>query len=266
VDLGIAGRVAIVTGGSQGIGLATAELLGREGASVLLAARTSETLQAAVAALSASGVDADGAVSDVTQSGFADVLRDHALNRWGRIDIVVNNAGGGPHHADHVTDFDEDVWVDVFKLNVTSAMHLTRACVPDMVSRRWGRVVNVASTAARDPDPRFASYGAAKAALVHVTRTCALAYAADGVLVHAVLPGLTRSAGVLDGYQQAAAASGRSPDEIERRMIERQPIALNRTGDPAEVAAAIGFLCSAQASWMTGTSLLVDGGTVKALP
>jgi len=266
VELGITGRVAIVTGASKGIGRATAEVLAREGAAVLMSARGTPGLEQAVGELRAAGGDVEGVAADALDPGTAERLRDAALERWGRVDIVVNNAGGGPEGNDHVGRFAPDVWVDVFRLNVVTAMALTMACVPDMVSRRWGRVVNVSSTAGRDPDVRFGSYGAAKAALLHATRTTALAYATEGVLVNAVLPGLTRTEGVVSGYEEAAAATNRTPDEIERRMMERQPIAMGRTGRPEEVAAAIAFLCSEQAGWMTGVLLNVDGGTIKTLP
>ena len=266
VELGIAGKVAIVTGASKGIGRATAAALGAEGARILLSARGAAALEEAVADLRARGVDAAGQVADALAPGAAGALRDAALERWGRIDIVVNNAGGGPAGTDRVKDFDEEAWVETFRLNVTSAMALTLACVADMAGRRWGRVVNVASSAGRDPDARFAAYGAAKAALLHATRTASLAYAREGVLVNAVLPGLTRTEGVLSGYEEAAAATRRTPEEVEARMMQLQPIAMGRTGRPEEVAGAIAFLCSEQASWMTGVLLTVDGGTVKALP
>ena len=266
MDLGISGRVAIVTGASKGIGRAVADALSGEGASVLLTSRGPAALDEAVEDLRSRGRDVAGRAADVADPDTAGLLRAEALERWGRIDIVVNNAGGGPYASDHVTDFDGAVWEEIFRLNVTSAMRLTLACVDGMVERGWGRIVNVASSAGRDPDPRFASYGAAKAALLHATRTTALAYARRGVLVNAVLPGLTRSEGVLSGYADAAAASGRTPEEIEARMMDKQPIAMGRTGDPAEVAGAVAFLCSERASWMTGVLLPVDGLTVKALP
>ena len=266
MDLGISGRVAIVTGASKGIGRATARALAAEGAAVLLSARGVEALEETVAELRAAGGDVEGVAADALDPRSAEGLRDAAVARWGRVDIVVNNAGGGPEGNDHVSRFAPEVWVDVFRLNVVTAMELTMACVPGMVSRRWGRVVNVSSTAGRDPDVRFGSYGAAKAALLHATRTTALAYAADGVLVNAVLPGLTRTDGVLSGYEEAAAATNRTPEDIERRMMERQPIAMGRTGRPEEVAGAIAFLCSEQAGWMTGVLLNVDGGTIKTLP
>ena len=123
-------------------------------------------------------------------------------------------------------------------------------------------MVNIGSTAARHCDPRFGPYGAAKAALLHVTRNLAQLYSRDGVLVNCVLPGLTRTDGVLGGYTSAAKATGRTEAHIEQRMMARQPIAIGRTGEPHEVAAAIVFLCSEQASWITGAELLVDGGTI----
>lgn len=266
MDLDLEGRVAIVTGASRGIGRATARALAGEGASVLLSARGPADLDRAVADLSEQGLEVAGLAADVCEPASAELLREEAQRRWGRVDIVVNNAGGGPTGSDDVRDFDPESWMEVFRRNVISSMCLTTACVPDMLERGWGRVVNVSSTMARDPDPRFGSYGAAKAALAHATRSLAHAHARQGVLVNAVLPGLTRSEGVLAGYERAAAASERTVEEIEARMMQLQPIAAGRTGQPDEVADAIAFLCSSRASWITGSLLLVDGGTVRVLP
>ena len=118
----------------------------------------------------------------------------------------------------------------------------------------------------RDADPRFGPYGAAKAALLHLTRNLSQAYTRQGILTNCVLPGLTRSEGVVEGYDKVAKATDRTVAEIERRMMARQPIAIGRTGEPREVAAAIVFLCSEQAAWITGALLQVDGGTIRAVP
>jgi 3-oxoacyl-[acyl-carrier protein] reductase len=266
MDLGLTGRTAVVTGASRGIGRAAAAALGAEGASVLLVARGQVDLDAAVAELTESGVDAAGLALDVNEAGAAGAVAEAARRRWGRLDVLVNNAGGGPLGSDHVRDFDPGVWLDVYRANVVVPMELSMACVAGMAEQGWGRILNVSSTMARDPDPRFGSYGAAKAALLHATRSMAPTYASSGIMVNAVLPGLTRSAGVLSGYEQLGRQSGRSPDEIEARMIQRQPIAAGRTGEVTEVADAIAFLCSERASWITGALLLVDGGTVRVLP
>lgn len=266
MDLGLAGRTAVVTGASRGIGRAAAAALGAEGASVLLVARGRVDLDAAVEALKARGVDAAGLVLDVNAEGAAGLVLQAAHDLWGGVDILVNNAGGGPEGSDHVRDFDPQVWADVYRANVVVPMELAAACVGGMAERGWGRIVNVASTMARDPDPRFGSYGAAKAALLHATRSFSQTYAAAGVMVNAVLPGLTRTEGVLAGYEALGRASGRTPEEVEVRMMQRQPIAAGRTGEVSEVADAIAFLCSERASWITGALLLVDGGTVRVLP
>ncbi|HUZ43454.1 MAG TPA: SDR family oxidoreductase [Acidimicrobiales bacterium] len=266
MDLGLREKVAVVTGASRGIGRAAAGALAQEGATVLLTARGEHDLNKAVAELTAAGHDAAGLRVDLSTPEAAGAAVDEAVQRWGRVDILVNNAGGGPAGSDHVRSFDPDTWLDVYRRNVIVPMALSSACLPGMAERGWGRILNVASTMARDPDPRFGSYGAAKAALAHVTRSLAQAYAAQGVMINAVLPGLTRSEGVLSGYADAAAASGRTPEQIEERMMQLQPIAAGRTGEPEEVAAAIAFLCSERASWITGALLLVDGGTVRVLP
>jgi 3-oxoacyl-[acyl-carrier protein] reductase len=260
MELGIAGRCAIVTGASKGIGRATAQILVNEGATVVLAARDRGPLYQLRDELpSGSAVCVE---ADVMDRCSAALLRDAALEAFGRIDILVNNAGGG---GSPLAQFDEDEWLDLYVKNVTSGMRLTMACLPTMKAQRWGRVVNIASTIARHCDPRFGPYGAAKAALLHVTRNLAQLYSRDGVLVNCVLPGLTRTDGVLGGYADVASAMGRTEQQIEQRMMERQPIAIGRTGEPHEVAAMIVFLCSERASWVTGADVLVDGGTITDL-
>jgi NAD(P)-dependent dehydrogenase (short-subunit alcohol dehydrogenase family) len=263
MDLGIGGRVALITGASAGIGAATARRLASEGVRLVLAARQRGPLDALVAEIEAVGGTATAVAVDVTDRRSSAVLRAAALERHGRVDIIVNNAGGG---GSSIQRFDEQEWLDVYTANVTSALRLVHECLPDLRAQRWGRIVNVASTSARHCDPRFGAYGAAKAALLHVSRNLALAYSAEGVLTNCVLPGLTRTEGVLRGYEDAAAASGRTPEEIEQRMVERQPIAMGRTGEPDEVAAVIVFLCSELASWVTGSLVSVDGGTLTDVP
>ena len=263
MELGIEGRVAIVTGGSRGIGAAVARRFADEGVRLVLGARDQGDLDRFAAELESMGAAVVVRAVDVVDRSSARTLREAAIEAFGQVDIVINNAGG---QGSHLAAFDEDEWHDIYTKNVTSALRLAHECLPDLQRRGWGRIVNVASTLGRHADPRFGSYGAAKAALLHLTRTLSLAYAADGVLTNAVLPGLTLTEGVLDGYEEAAAALGRTPADIERRMLERQPIAMGRPGEPDEVASMIVFLASERASWITGSLISVDGGTLTDTP
>lgn len=263
MDLGIDGRVAIVTGGSRGIGAAVARRFAAEGVRLVLGARDPAGLDRIAAELTAGGASVATASVDVLDRSSAEQLRRTALDTFGQVDIVVNNAGGGGSSLDA---FDEDEWHDLYTKNVTSALRLVHACLPDLRRQGWGRIVNVASTSARHCDPRFGPYGAAKAALLHVSRNLAQAYSADGVLTNCVLPGLTRTDGVLTRYEAIAAAKDRTVDDIERRMLEQQPIPIGRSGEPDEVAAMIVFLGSERASWISGSLVSVDGGTLTDTP
>ncbi len=161
--------------------------------------------------------------------GSAAALRAAAHERFGRIDIVVNNAGGGGSSLER---FDEQEWLDVYTANVTSALRLVHECLPDLRAQRWGRIVNVASTAARHCDPRFGAYGAAKAALLHLSRNLALAYSGEGVLTNCVLPGLTRTDGVLAGLRRRGGRH-RPHARADRATDDGAPADRHRSSPPS---------------------------------
>lgn len=260
MDLGLGGRAAIVTGASRGIGRAIAERLVAEGADVLLCARDGAALAATSAAITG-GRTATLAL-DVTEPDAGDRLAEACLDAFGRIDIVVNNAGtatGAP--LDSVTDAD---WYDAFAVHLFAAVRISRACVPTMREAGWGRLVHVASVSGREPDPFFAPYSAAKAALLNFSTSLSQAYAADGVLSSCVVPGITLTELVAANADAAAQRSGQSADEVMAATLRRHRVAAGRFGEPAEVAAAVAFLASDAASWITGATLEVDGGTLRA--
>lgn len=269
VDLGIAGRTAIVTGASRGIGAAVARCLAAEGVNLVVSARGSEGLSALEADIRESypGVAVAGVVGDVCDEATTAALVDaaSAVGRSGGADIVVNNAGSDAGHLP-IHGLTDDDWESAYRMNVVSAVRLTTFALPHMRGQRWGRTVNVASYTARVPEPFCAPYAAAKAALVNLTRNLSRSYASEGVLANCVLPGLTETEGVVAGFDAVAAATGRSTDDLLGRMVERAPIDVGRMGSAGEVAAAIAFLCSEQASWITGVTLPVDGGTIRSAP
>jgi 3-oxoacyl-[acyl-carrier protein] reductase len=262
MDLGLRGRVAIVTGASQGIGLATARLLAADGAALVLCARNGDRLKAAAGELERDGARVIPVPGDVLDPALPGVLM-LAAAEFGDAGILVNNAGGESGHLGFEQLTDDD-WEAAYRLNVVAAARLIRAVLPGMRDRKWGRVVNVASYTALVPEPFCLPYSAAKAALVSMTRGLARSVSADGVLVNAVLPGLTATDGVAEGFAEAVAATGRSHGDLLAAMLRRAPIDMGRMGEPAEVAAMIVFLASERASWMTGGAYAVDGGTIRS--
>lgn len=251
MELGLRGRVAVVTGASRGIGSAVVEALAAEGCEVLAVART---------AADGPGVSF---CADVTDDDAGTAVVAECLDRFGRLDILVNNAGGAsPVPLGDVTD---EQWQQAFALNFFAAVRMARACVEPMRSQGWGRLVHVASVSAREPDPLFAPYSAAKAALLNWSTSLSKAYAAEGVLSSCVVPGVTLTELVAANAAQTADRSGVSADEVMSRQLARHGVSAGRFGAPGEIAAAVVFLASAQAGWITGATLEVDGGTLRGV-
>jgi 3-oxoacyl-[acyl-carrier protein] reductase len=254
MDLRIAGRACVVTGATSGIGRATAELLGAEGARVLYVARDEEEL---------ARVSADGAylAADVTKPADAERIVAACVDRFGAIDVLVNNAGTSfVRSIDELTDED---WQAQWELHVMGPMRLMRAAAPQMAKAGWGRIVNVCSSAGKRPSLTNPAYSVTKAAQLSLSRVFADLHAADGLLVNAVAPGAVASPlwtapGGL--AEQAAQARGISTEEA--LDAQRAKIPLGRFAEPEEIAAVIAFLCSEQASTVTGAAWSADGGTV----
>jgi 3-oxoacyl-[acyl-carrier protein] reductase len=241
MDLGIAGRTAVVTGGTRGIGAAVAGLLEADGARVVRVARSE-------------GID-------VTAPDAAERIAERAA---GPVDILVNNAGTSEiKRLDELTD---DDYYAAFELNVMAPLRLMRHFAPLMAERGWGRIVNVTSSAGKRPSQTWPAYSVAKAAQHSLSRVYADYWAPRGVHVNAVAPGPTGSplwrgpGGLAD---QLAARDGMSPEEAIARQATKVP--LGRFGEPEEVAAVVAFLCSERASWVTGAAWSADGGTWQSM-
>ncbi len=246
MDLELVGKAAIVTGGSRGIGKAIALGLAAEGASVAICARNGEALREAEAELRACGVDALGVVADVTKAGDAAALVRAAAERFGRIDVLVNNVGG----AD-AADTDE-AWIGAFERNLLAAVRCCREAVPEMRKEGGGSIIHVASIWGREAGGSL-TYNAAKAAVISHAKNLALQLAPEGIRVNSIAPGSIRFPG--GSWDRRAQADPAAMDDFVARNI-----ASRRFGRVDEVANVAVFLASARASWVTGACINIDGG------
>ena len=264
MDLGLSDRVAIVTGASRGIGRQIALDLAREGAHLVLNARSPAALESTAHECEAHGVRVVRVVADLFDHDAAPLVAERAVEELGRIDILVNNAGGGgdPVRLQKLTNED---WQQGFELNFFSSVRMTSACLPAMLERGWGRIVSVSSTYGVEPGPYFGPYSAAKAALLNYSKNLSRAFSAQGVTANCVIPGITITEAIHEIAEAAAAAQGTSADDVMARMMQQDPVSMGRFGDPQEVAAAVVFLASDAASWITGAALAVDGGTLRSI-
>ena len=257
--LPLAGKHALVTGGSRGIGAACAQALLSRGARVTLAGRDADSLAAAQASMRAmSPADIaiqvlDVADEDSVRAGFA-----AAAERLGRIDILVNNAGQAAAAPFGKTD--AALWQRMLDVNLTGTFHCTQAALPAMLEAKWGRIVNVASTAGLTGYRYTAAYTAAKHGVVGLTRALALEVATKGVTVNAVCPGYTETDIVRDAVANIVAKTGRSEDEARAELAAGNP--QKRLVQSGEVANAVVWLCLAESAAMNGQSIAVAGGEV----
>lgn len=261
MDLGLRGRVALVAAGSKGLGRAIAEELAAEGASVVICARGRETLQAACESISHQGGRAHGVVADV--SNVADVERAVAEGQsvFGPIDILVTNSGGP--RAGRFETLTQTDWETATRTLLTSAVTLTKAVLPGMRARRWGRILQITSIVAKQPVEGLMLSTSLRSAVIAFGRTLANEVAADGVTVNNLLPGYTRTDRVAELSEMTATAEGGTPAAVVGRWEAEIP--MRRLGEPREFAALAVFLASDRASYITGQSLAVDGGWIKSL-
>jgi 3-oxoacyl-[acyl-carrier protein] reductase len=264
MDLGLAGKAAIVTGASRGIGLASARILAAEGAAVLLVGRRPDALETAAADCGEAGGQAAGFAADVTDPDAGERIVSECERRFGAADVLVNNAGTSEVRALH--ELTDDDWQAQWELHVMGPMRLMRAAAPRMARRGGGRIVNVCSSSGKRPSLSNAAYSVTKAAQLSLSRTFADAYASDGVLVNAIAPGPVETGLWLEAgglADQTAAARGISRDEVLDGA--RAKIPLGRYGTEDEIAGIVAVLCSALASNVAGAAWSVDGGSVPGI-
>jgi 3-oxoacyl-[acyl-carrier protein] reductase len=262
MDLGIAGKKALVMSSSRGLGLGIAEALAAEGCDVLLTGRTEDKLRAAAEAITARGSGRAYFVRvDLTEEMSVDVLAAAAEEKLGQVDILVNNTGGPP--PGRMVDAEPDVLALQFDAMVLRVVALTKRMLPGMRERGWGRIITVGSSGVVQPIPNLGLSNAVRSALVGWSKSLAGDVAADGVTVNMLLPGRIHTERV---DELDAAAAGRTGKSVEAtRTASRATIPAGRYGTVEEFAAVAAFLASAQASYVTGSLVRCDGGAIRGV-
>jgi 3-oxoacyl-[acyl-carrier protein] reductase len=262
MDLGLKKKVAFVAAASRGLGRAVAEELAAEGASLVLCARNADTLSLVSKQISeTSGIPVFHVVADV--SNAEDVTRavQSGIEKFGRVDILVTNAGGPP--AGRFESLSREMWETATRLTLNSVLELTRAVLPGMKEQRWGRILNVTSIAVKQPVDNLMLSNSLRAAVTGFARTLANEVATHGITVNNILPGYTRTERVEELARATSERDGISAAEASARWENEIP--MRRLGEPREFAALAAFLVSERASYITGTSIPVDGGWIRSL-
>lgn len=262
MDLGLANKVALVAAGSRGLGRAVAEELAAEGASLVLCARDERVLAETAATIAdKSGAHVLAVPADVTVIDEIKHVVESGTERFGRIDILVTNAGGPP--AGRFDQLTREQWEQATRLTLFSAIELARQVLPGMRERRWGRILNITSIAVKQPVENLMLSNSLRAGLTGFARTLANEVAAEGITVNNILPGYTRTERLDELAGMMAENQGISPDEFRSKW--EKDIPMGRLGEPREFAALAAFLVSERASYITGTSIPVDGGWIRSL-
>lgn len=251
--MSLSGKHAFITGGGTGIGLAAARSLAEQGVRLTLAARNLERVEEA-----ASTLDANAVSVDVSDEASVEAAIDAARSRFGAIDILINNAGITPSAPLHKTSL--AMWNEVLAINLTGAFLCTRAALPDMIERKWGRVVNVASIAGLMGDMYITAYCASKHGMIGMTRALAKEVARHGITANAVCPGYVETDIVTRAAENIAAKTKLNEEEARASLYAGNP--QGRLIQPEEVASMIGWLCSDGAAATNGAALPISGGQI----
>jgi NAD(P)-dependent dehydrogenase (short-subunit alcohol dehydrogenase family) len=256
----LTGRIALVTGGGRGIGREAALALASAGADVAVAARSANELADTVTAIRAAGRRGEAIVCDVTDRAQVEAMIAQVKGALGEPLILVNNAGIAG--SAKLTDTTDEMWDGMLRVNATGAFYCTRAVLPMMLQAKWGRIVNVASIAAKAGAPYIAAYAASKHALLGLTRAVAAEVATRGITVNAVCPGYVDTGMTDASTANISARTGRSEQDARKILEGFSP--QGRLMTALEVAALITFLCSQAARGITGQGIVLDGGALQS--
>lgn len=262
MDLGLAGRVALVAASSKGLGRATAAQLAMEGAKVMISGRNEGELQATASEIEGkTGAEVAYAVADVTRGEEVQNLVDRTVERFGGLDVLITNAGGPP--AGNFDKFEDADWQGAFELNLLSVVRLVRAGLPHMREKGYGRIVNFTSSSIKQPLDNLILSNVFRTAVLGLSKSLSAELAPDGILINTLGPGRIATDRLASLDESRAEKGGISVEEVRERSEAQIP--LGRYGEPEEFARVATFLASEANTYVTGQALLVDGGMVRAL-
>jgi 3-oxoacyl-[acyl-carrier protein] reductase len=261
MDLGLKNRTALVAASSKGLGRACAEALAAEGAGVVICARNEADLMKAREEISQkTGGEILAVAADMTKPEDIQGLVEKTVAHFGGLHILVTNAGGPP--GGDFFEFDDAAWRAAFELSMMSTVRLIRGAVPHMQAAKWGRVINITSLSVKEPlDPLVLS-NATRPSVHGLAKTLANQLGKDGITVNNIMPGYTRTDRIIEYGEAVAKQSGKSLDEVFADM--GKPVPVGRIGEPEELGALAAFLASERAAYITGASIPVDGGAIRA--
>ena len=257
MELGLKGKVAIITGGSEGLGRAAAERFAASGAKVALCARRADVLDEAAKAIQKTGADVLAMPTDVTKQDQVEKFMSAVTGRWGGIDILVNNAGTS--QATGFLEVTDETWQYDFDLKVMGAVRMCRLAIPSMKARGGGAIINVTTIGGKAPMPRALPTSLTRAAGINLTKSLATEYAADQIRVNTICLGVVKSA------QWTRRFKGGDLNAFYATMAKERGVPLGRLGEAEEFADLVAFLVSDRAKWITGTAVNFDGGAAATV-
>ncbi len=261
MDLGLTNKVALVTASSKGLGRACAEALAAEGAKVAICARNEADLRRTAEEISKiTGTDILAVTADMTKPEDINRLVEKTAAYFGALHILVTNAGGPP--GGDFFDFDDAAWLSAFELSMMSAVRLIRAAVPHMRAAKWGRVINITSLSVKEPLAPLVLSNATRPSVHGLAKTLANQLGKDGITVNNIMPGYTRTDRIVEYGEAVAKQTGKSVEEVFGDM--GKPVPVGRIGEPGELGALAAFLSSEKAAYISGASIPVDGGAIRA--